>query len=117
MKVLLEEIAAKHRRNDYIAPSDDAAKMIEAAIQQKYHLTPACLGMEETTGGAKRVPSVFVTALPNKFVEDAQAKIEGLIAHLLLHKAKRFEIVFANRVADGNLWGDQVLLAARFSEE
>ena len=76
-------------------------------------MQPASLSSEEVAGKAERISPVFVTAIPESFADDAISKIEALVAQLLESKARRFEIVFSNRVSGDNLWGDKVLLGMR----
>ena len=116
LKAYLETVAKTQLRGEYVAPSDDVAKKIEFEVRAQYQLLPASLSIEEMTGKSKRISPIFVTAIPERFADDAVDKIGALAAHLVEKKAKRFEVVFANRVIDDNLWGDKILLAARYSE-
>jgi len=104
----LSGIAKRDLRGRYIIPKEDVQSALEKEVQQRTECDAAPLD----DGAAELQPRIFVSADPEKFVQETMQAIDTVSTSLRKISAQQFRIRFAN-IDSGSNWGDQVQFRVR----
>lgn len=111
----LNVVAASDLCDGYVAPKEKAMRRIAIEIEHrsgcKYSpLTADFLGKE-----TKITDPVYISADPRIFMESTLDQITRVSTFLATHNAKLFDLCFNNTSSSGNVYGDQIVVAARYT--
>ena len=113
---LLRDIAMTDLRDGYVAPNKARARELGALIAAEAAAELCDLTEEDCAG--KTGPHIVnqSAAAREAFAANLQPRIANVIKTLRERRANRIDVAFHNTVCLGNEWGDQVLLAIRYTE-
>ncbi len=113
---LLRDIARTDIRDGFVAPSKARARELGALIAAE-SAAELCDLTEEDCAGKTEPHIVNQSAAAREvFAADLQPRIANVIKEIKERRANRIDVAFHNTVCLGNEWGDQVLLAIRYTK-
>ena len=112
---LLRDIARTDIRDGYVVPNKARARQLGALIAAETEAALCDLTEEDCAG--KTEPHIVnqSAAARDAFAANLRPRIANVIKAIKEKRAKRIDVAFHNTVCLGNEWGDQVLLAIRYT--